>query len=84
MKVVKTGDMIRGDKRQYMPYEIHWNCSKCNKENMIDLSDMYLSYPTFGETYVENLYCRDCDNKEKIRLIPTLGLSIDVGGEDDT
>lgn len=69
------GKYVRGEKRQRLPFIIEWECESCGETWKHDYSrDTYFSFPAFGKTNKEVLYCKECgyENEVDIRLDVTL------------
>lgn len=82
MKLERLGEKIQGQKRQRMPFTIHWTCPVCGKKQKLNLRDNYLSYPTFGNKRVVDLYCeneecnKDLEPAKKVEIIPKVDIKI--------
>jgi len=58
---------LGGRKRQYLPYVLEWECPECGEQRETDLSEKYLSYPTWGEFLKIPLFCMECDEVEPVK-----------------
>ncbi len=52
IKAIKQQGDIELDKRTYLPFEITSRCPFCKREEVMDLSDQYLSYPVIGKNEI--------------------------------
>ena len=67
MKARRTDDEMEGEKRQYLPYVLEWECPECGEQRETDLSEGYLSYAVWGEFLEIPLFCLDCDKLEPVK-----------------
>ena len=67
-KIKRLDVNVEGDKRTRVPFAIEWKCPKCGKEHVRDCRDRYFSYPIWGQTKKEHLYCDECEHEEPILL----------------
>jgi C4-type Zn-finger protein len=64
----RTEIPIEGKKRQHAPYIIEWTCPDCGDECTLDLTDNYISYPTFGDWEEDYLCCHECAHEVKVDM----------------
>lgn len=69
------GAEVEGKKRQYAPFIIHWKC-ECGADCKKDLTEDYLSYPTFGVAEQKSLYCHACETGLVVQLRLSLALEV--------
>ncbi len=61
MELIKNKNLLQeGEKRDYVPYTLIWNCKSCLKKIQTDFNDVYFSYPTYGNPF-ENTVYYECD-----------------------
>jgi hypothetical protein len=76
--LTKTGerDLGEGTKRQYFPYVLEHECSKCGDIIERDFSWDYISHPEFGTINKIYIYCENCENEDGVEVIPRLTLEL--------
>ncbi len=67
---------IEGDKRQYAPYVLEWQCTDCRENHVKDFRDDYLSYPPFGVAQQCTLWCKVCNAEFLVDLKLSLVLEL--------
>lgn len=91
LKEANSENTPPGDKRQYFPHILEWECPDCGAEQTVDFrgggrNGRYLSYPEWGEEYREPLLCNECDHVEPVEeavLIPRITLELVGLGDPD-
>lgn len=74
---VNKGRGLEGKKRQYMPYELEWECPECREKNVHKFYKYdYLSYPTFGKPYEVELLCKNDCEVMTVEVVPDLKLEV--------
>ena len=70
-KVIKEDKPFEVEvKRFYMDgFKVVSDCPNCSMENILDLSQNYLMYPTANEKFLETVYCEVCDTEYDVGLV---------------
>jgi len=75
IKRIKTKNTFEIDvKRFYIPFLITEDCPSCGRNNEVDFTTNYLSYPTVSEPIKVNFYCYVCEHEwsKQVKLEITL------------
>ena len=63
-------------KRFYFPYTKELKCPTCGGIITLDMTDSYISYPTFNHIQERIIYCEKCDDEFTIKYMLQMSFTV--------